>query len=549
MSGSSACLGCGEPHGPHDAICPRTKRAVGEGPFGTLVGPYRVGKLLGAGGFGAVYVAEDTRTGESVALKLLNPELVADADVLSRFLREAEITLRSGNPHIVRVLDVSFGGRSVYLALELLRGETLANLMSRGPVQAEHAVDIAIQVLDGLAVAHAAGVIHRDIKPANLFLVDAPGAERPLLKILDFGIGRLLTVDENQRLTRTGLQLGTPHFMAPEQMTDAKRADARADLYAVAATLYAMLTAERPYGNVTVGDWLGFITHRVAPPRVRSPLGPLPPALVEAIAIGLSIDPAARFQDAGAFARALLDALPNSEASTRALPALWAIPTFAASAASPARVYTANTAGDAPPATRVPPYPSAAHRERRQPAALWLAGAVLIAIGVLAGGLVAGAGVLAYSRGVDERTVSPEQPPTTTRVTFAPIAQRSTDAPSVGAPPPSGGAPTSSTPGVHFSEPVMFGGEEVNLDTVRGVLRSDPMRFERCRVAGRAAHARFLVFVEHNELSTTGPYQGLPEDFEVSRCVASQFNWGSVGVRYFPGSNGQVLVDAALDAR
>ncbi len=325
---AAQCLGCGVTHLEDERICPKTKRPIEEGPFGSVVGPYRVGPLLGTGGFGVVHVAEDLRTGERVALKLLHPELVAAGEALDRFMREAEVTLRAGNPHIVRVLEGQFTGRSVFVALELLTGDTLANVMRLGRIHPTRAVDIAVQTLDGLALAHAAGVIHRDIKPANLFLADEPGAPRSLVKILDFGIGRLLVADQKGRLTRTGTQLGTPHYMAPEQTIDSKRADARADLYAVAVTLFTMLSGERPYGQISVAEWLGAVARGVPARPVSSPFGTLPPSLVEAIAIGLEVDPAKRFQDAGAFARALVDAVPDSPSLSRPLPALSATATF-----------------------------------------------------------------------------------------------------------------------------------------------------------------------------------------------------------------------------
>jgi len=331
----AACRGCGGRHFAIERVCPLTKRPIDEGAFGAMIGPYRVGKLLGSGGFSIVHLAQDTRTDARVALKLLHPELVADRELLDRFVREAEVTVRAGNPHIVRVLDASFTGRTAYVALELLSGETLASALRSGPMPAARAVDIAIQMLDGLAVAHTAGVIHRDIKPANVFLTDSAEGPRSLVKLLDFGVGRLLVADASQRLTRTGAHLGTPHFMAPEQLTDAKRADARADLYAVAVTLYAMLSGALPYGTLAIGEWVALIAQGATPPRVQSPLEPLPKALIDAVTVALSLDAAQRFQDAGAFARALLDAFPESPALTRALPALAQSPTFAAIGSTP----------------------------------------------------------------------------------------------------------------------------------------------------------------------------------------------------------------------
>jgi len=426
----TTCRGCGGQHFAHESVCPRTKRPIADGAFDSQIGPYRVGKLLGAGGFGAVYTAIDTRCGARVALKLLHPELVADPDLLDRFVREAEVTVRAGNPHIVRVLEASFSGRAVFVALELLDGDTLANLLRAGPLPASSAVDIAIQTLDGLAVAHAAGVIHRDIKPANLFLADDADEPRSLVKILDFGIGRLITVDASRRLTRTGTQLGTPHFMAPEQVSDSKRADARADLYAVAVTLFAMLTGERPYGQVAVGEWLAAVARGAPARRAVSPIETLPSALVEVIAVGLEVEPGRRFQDAGAFARALLDAVPETRAATRALPALavtsaftlsnLAAPTVRAKRGAQALVVPAAAirAVVAPVVAHAAPHPQeraeyvgAAAREAAQAASRaspWKVAGLVAAAGVfLLAASAAGVGVWAASRSVMWRAAAP----------------------------------------------------------------------------------------------------------------------------------------------
>lgn len=313
------CRGCGAEHFAYEAKCPITGRVVGDGPVGTLVGPYRVGKLIGMGGFGTVHVADDTRDSSKVALKLLHASLVRDPSIVERFAREAEATARAGNPHIVRVLDASFTNQCVYVALELLRGVTVASALRSGPMPVTEAVDIAIQALDGLAVAHDMGVIHRDIKPGNIFLAEENGVPRSCVKLLDFGIGRMLEDDKDARLTRTGMQLGTPHFTAPEQVLDAKRATERADLYSIAATLFMMISGERPYGNISPAEWLIQMANHTPVRRVQSPFGVVSKELADAVAIGLSIEPAQRFQSARAFARALLDSTPDAPSATRVL--------------------------------------------------------------------------------------------------------------------------------------------------------------------------------------------------------------------------------------
>lgn len=313
------CRGCGAEHFAYEAKCPVTGRVVHDGPVGTLIGPYRVGKLIGLGGFGTVHVAEDTRDSSKVALKLLHASLVRDPAIVERFAREAEATARAGNPHIVRVLDASFTNQCVYVALELLRGVTVASALRSGPMPVTEAVDIAIQALDGLAIAHDMGVIHRDIKPGNIFLAEENGIPRSCVKLLDFGIGRMLEDDKDARLTRTGMQLGTPHFTAPEQVLDAKRATERADLYSIAATLFMMISGERPYGNISPAEWLIQMANHTPVRRVQSPFGVVSKELADAVAIGLSIEPAQRFQSARAFARALLDSTPDAPSATRML--------------------------------------------------------------------------------------------------------------------------------------------------------------------------------------------------------------------------------------
>jgi len=562
---AAQCMGCGDRHFANELNCPRTKRSVREGPFGSIVGHYRVGQLLGAGGFGAVHVAEDTRTGATVALKLLHPELVTEREMLVRFITEAEVTVRAGNPHIVRVLEASFSDKSVYVALEMLEGQTLANEMRGGPMPPERAVDIAIQMLDGLAVAHAAGVIHRDIKPANVFLTDDPDAPKSLVKILDFGIGRMMVSKQNQRLTRTGAQLGTPHFMAPEQVTDSKRADARADLYAVGVTLYAMLTCERPYGNVSVGEWVGLITRGVAATRATSQLGRLPPLLVEVIAIALSIDPAQRFQDAGAFARALLDSMPDSHAVTRSLPALAVTETFLRAGRPPSAPVIETiptTKGPARPSERPngggPPREAeresvaAPTRPPRQASSLVLAAGALLVLALALSGAVVVGGAVVYGRGAVARGGAADAP---SGVSLAPVRHPTGAAPraaeSTAAVPEA--VPGASAPlmppglGVHFADP-MGDEDAVDFATVRAVIQSDLRRFERCRVAGRPTRARvYLQFDDSGALSDFGPIDAPTYDVAASRCIGARFSEAAAGVR-FGADLTMVFLTADLDA-
>ncbi|WP_437603481.1 serine/threonine-protein kinase [Sorangium sp. So ce590] len=211
----------------------------------TVAGAYRIIRLLGEGGMGRVYETHHTRIpGKRFALKTLHPELAQQATVLARFQREAEAAASVRSPHIVEIFDVNRldDGRPCIVA-EYLDGQGLGELLaaSGGRLPVGTAVRIAREVCDGIAAAHAAGVVHRDIKPENIFLTGDPAC--PTVKVLDFGISK---TSAPSALTRTGMVLGTPAYMAPEQ-AKGDEIDARADIYAVGAVLYHALTGQRPF--------------------------------------------------------------------------------------------------------------------------------------------------------------------------------------------------------------------------------------------------------------------------------------------------------------
>ncbi len=203
---------------------------------------YRVIRPLGAGAMGAVYEVFDVRTHGRRALKILLPALVASADQRSRFAREATVTGGIESPHIALVFDAGVDRDTPFLVMELLSGEDLqACLDRRGPLPREEVVELSRQIAAALAPTAAAGVVHRDLKPSNLFLVSQAHAP-PLLKLMDFGIAKIIEADP----TRKTMALGTPLYMSPEQATGEASIDARADLYAFAHVTYALLTGE-PY--------------------------------------------------------------------------------------------------------------------------------------------------------------------------------------------------------------------------------------------------------------------------------------------------------------
>jgi eukaryotic-like serine/threonine-protein kinase len=280
-------------------------------PGDVIHGKYRLVRLIGDGGMGSIYEARHELLGSHVALKFLHPDLARRPNILARFLQEAQLSATLQSPHIVQVSDIGQEGSGssavAFLVMELLRGETLQALLDRTrPLETSMAIEIAMQMLNGLDVAHQAGVVHRDLKPENVFLVPAPyGA---LVKILDFGIAKLRAaaeVQEQKGLTRPGVVMGTPEYMAPEQAWSADTVDARADVYAVGVMLYEMLSGRRP----VTGDDPREIAQRVVAGELAS-LGTLVPSLptglVATVHRAMGAMPEQRFPSARELQHALL---------------------------------------------------------------------------------------------------------------------------------------------------------------------------------------------------------------------------------------------------
>ncbi|MFD5420433.1 WD40 repeat domain-containing serine/threonine protein kinase [Streptomyces sp. NPDC127069] len=254
-----------------------------------LAGRYRLDVRLGQGGIGEVWRGFDADLGRPVAVKVLL-EFDASDELLGRFRREAAIGARLQHPGITVVHDIGQHENRLFIVMELLEGEDLANLLARTPgegLPVPEALDLALQAAEALAAAHAQKVVHRDLKPANLFLLTT--GDR--LKICDFGIAR--TADSTGGLTVTGRVFGTPAYMAPEQWRG-EHVDARCDLYALGCVLFALLTGAPPFpaaGQV----WVLMRQHLdETPPALDSVRPDLPAALVELVAALLSKDPAER---------------------------------------------------------------------------------------------------------------------------------------------------------------------------------------------------------------------------------------------------------------
>jgi serine/threonine-protein kinase len=223
----------------------------------TLCDRYRLLEVIGEGGMGRVYRAEQIPTGKPVALKLLHPEFVGVDQVVRRFEREAQLTTELAHPHIVNVIELGEWNGRLFLAMELLAGKSLAELIGDGAkgggrLTVKRTLSIIRPMLDALEYAHALGVVHRDLKPENIMIVPGGLLHRETIKLLDFGIAKLGDRSERptgaaaQKLTQHGLVLGTPAYMSPEQAAG-QEADLRSDIYSCGVMLYQMLTGRRPF--------------------------------------------------------------------------------------------------------------------------------------------------------------------------------------------------------------------------------------------------------------------------------------------------------------
>jgi serine/threonine-protein kinase len=290
----------------------------------TLDGRYRLLNLLGRGGMGAVYEAEQIDTGRRVAVKVLAAAGAADSpSLVARFALEARAAGQLETPHVVRVLDAGVDAALgvPFMAMELLRGgDAQALIAERGALRSDVAVRIAAQACLGLAEAHEAGVVHRDIKSANLFLARGEG-DSVTVKIVDFGLAKATfgagIKPGDQGLTRTGTILGSPLFMAPEQARGARDADARSDIWSMGVVLFHLLTGRVPHDEI---DGLGELLITICsepPPRLRD-VAPWIPAEIDAIVDrALRLDPRERFQSAEAMLEALFRLLPAGSAVTQ----------------------------------------------------------------------------------------------------------------------------------------------------------------------------------------------------------------------------------------
>jgi serine/threonine protein kinase len=306
------CHTCGTEYPADVRFCPNDGSVLWqmEGHANELVGRiiderYYLERKVGQGGMGEVYLGEHVRTRRRCAVKIINRSLARDSDALNRFIREATNAGRISHPHVAAIYD--FGETDdglLYLAMEYVDGPALSNVLeNEGSLSPARAVEIARQVADGVAAAHELGIVHRDLKPSNIMLArDRRG--RDVVKVVDFGIARAVGDDE-QRLTRTGLVIGTPEYMSPEHLIG-DPVEARSDIYSLGCVLYQMLTGEHAFG----GSAAHVITRRLTepPPRPREKNPAIPKPLDDLIVTALGRTPAERFLTMDAMREALLSA-------------------------------------------------------------------------------------------------------------------------------------------------------------------------------------------------------------------------------------------------
>ncbi|MEP7327099.1 MAG: serine/threonine-protein kinase, partial [Gemmatimonadota bacterium] len=265
-----------------------------------LADRYRIERELGQGGMATVYLAQDLKHDRQVALKVLKPELAAVLGA-ERFVVEIKTTAALQHPHILPLFDSGTAGGFLYYVMPYIQGETLRSKLDRETqLGIDEAVKITTEVADALDYAHRHGVIHRDIKPENILLHDG----RPM--VADFGIALALSAAAGGRMTETGLSLGTPHYMSPEQATAEKEITARSDVYSLASVLYEMLTGSPPHVGSSAQQIIMKIVTEDAQPVTRLRKA-VPPNVAAAVSKALEKLPADRFESAHAFMDALND--------------------------------------------------------------------------------------------------------------------------------------------------------------------------------------------------------------------------------------------------
>jgi serine/threonine protein kinase len=271
-------------------------------------GKYRIVRMLGTGGMGAVFEGENLRIRRKVAIKMLHGSVSSQPDVIARFEREAQAAALVGSDHICEVLDLGMlPDQTRYMVMEYLDGDTLSGLIKKaGRLAPLQSIPILLQILDALGAAHAAGIIHRDLKPDNVFILPLKGGVQNFVKILDFGVSKFSQLGgEAMNVTRAGAVVGTPYYMSPEQARGSSAIDNRTDVYAIGVLLYQATTGQVPYQAETFNELLFKIVLEVAPPP-QTYVPNLDPEFAAIIQRAMAREPAERYQSCQQFHAALV---------------------------------------------------------------------------------------------------------------------------------------------------------------------------------------------------------------------------------------------------
>jgi serine/threonine protein kinase len=310
---AKVCPQCGSEYETGDRFCPKDgaplrPKGSGDPMIGRVIADrYLILARLGEGGMGRVYVAEHVKMNRQCAIKVMNPNLLNDSESTTRFAREASNAARILHPNVAAVFDYGESDRTVYLVMEYVDGESLSTVLAReGALDPRRAIDISRQIADGLTAAHELGIVHRDLKPDNVIIATKRDG-REIAKVVDFGIAKALSDLPQDSLTRSGLVIGTPEYMSPEQLLG-DPVDARADIYALGCMLYQMLTGGQPFDATTREQMIRRRLHE-PPPHLQTAMPEIPRRLDTLIAHMLARSPNERLASAAEVSASLDPAL------------------------------------------------------------------------------------------------------------------------------------------------------------------------------------------------------------------------------------------------
>jgi len=390
------CPTCGTEYGDEQKFCPKDGSALRGTQQGELIGSviaerYHIAKKLGEGGMGAVYLGEHVKMGRKSAIKVMSSSMANDAEAIARFNREASNASRINHPNVCAIYD--FGETTdglIYLAMEFIEGGSLGDLLDReGTLPLARAADILAQTADALQAAHDLGIVHRDLKPDNIMLTRGRDGH-DMVKVVDFGIAKAMTGEEGQQVTKTGLVVGTPEYMSPEQLSG-DTLDGRSDTYALALVFYRMVTGTFPFQAESAQEMMiKRLTDDPLPLGTARPDVAFPTALEEAVRHALGRMPSERYATVVEFAQDVARAVAGMGAAATVAPADAATQVMGAQGPDATVQLTPTRVGGAAPpprpsrtpATPTTPQPRPARAPKKKAPAAVIGAVVVVLAGV-----------------------------------------------------------------------------------------------------------------------------------------------------------------------